>query len=130
MRISLYTNVVLSSASELDVQPLSRLFRALGDETRLRIVALLAHGELCVCHLVEALDLSQPNASRQLGILRMAGVVDSRRDGTWVYYRIAAQRHDDVARVLDSLTASFTTRRLLRADHARLRRTCGPAACP
>lgn len=120
---------MLSSASELDVQPLSRLFRALGDETRLRIVALLAHGELCVCHVVEALDLSQPNASRQLGILRMAGVVDGRRDGTWVYYRIAEQQHDGVARVLATLTESFTTRRVLRADHARLRKNCGPDAC-
>ena len=130
MQISLYTDVVLSSASELDVQPLSRLFRALGDDTRLRIVALLTHGELCVCHIVEALDLSQPNASRQLGILRTSGVVDGRRDGTWVYYKIAEQEHDAVARVLDTLTASFTAQRVLRADHARLRKRCGPDACP
>lgn len=84
-------NLVLSTATDVDVRPLSKLFRALGDETRLRIVALLAHGELCVCHLESALQLSQPNASRQLGILKMAGVVDSRRDGTWVYNRLAEQ---------------------------------------
>ena len=120
---------MLSSASDLDVRPLSRVFRALGDETRLRIVALLAHGELCVCHVEQALGLSQPNASRQLGILRTAGVVDSRRDGTWVYYRIAASEHEAVQRVLALLTEAMTTRRALRSDLVRLRRTCGPDAC-
>ena len=120
---------MLSSATDLDVRPLSRLFRALGDETRLRIVGLLAHGELCVCHVEQALDLSQPNASRQLGILRAAGVVDSRRDGTWVYYRIAAQEHEAVQRVLAILTESLAARRTLRSDLVRLRKSCGPEAC-
>lgn len=120
---------VLSSASEIDLRPLSRVFRALGDETRLRIVALLAHGELCVCHVEEALGLSQPNASRQLGILKSVGVVDSRRDGTWVYYRIAEQEHEQVGRVLTLLTESLSTKRALRSDLVRLRKSCGPAAC-
>jgi DNA-binding transcriptional ArsR family regulator len=75
----------------LDVRSFSRLFKALGDETRLRIVALLAHGELCVCHLEDALRISQPKVSRHLAILRAAGVVDHRREGTWVYYRLAPQ---------------------------------------
>src|SRR5258706_14927312 len=78
-------------APRLDMRPISRLFKALGDETRLRIVALLTHGELCVCHLEAALALSQPNASRQLGILRAAAVVEPRRDGSWVYYRLGPQ---------------------------------------
>jgi ArsR family transcriptional regulator len=120
---------VLSSATELDLRPLSRLFRALGDETRLRIVSLLAHGELCVCHVEQALGLNQPNASRQLGILKAAGVVDSRRDGTWVYYRIAAPEHEAVQRVLALLTESLSTRRALRSDLVRLRKRCGPDAC-
>src|ERR1051325_5215410 len=67
---------MLSSTNALDVRPLTRLFRALGDETRLRIVALLSHGELCVCHLESALELNQSTASRHLGILRAAGVAD------------------------------------------------------
>lgn len=111
------------------VRPLTRLFRALGDESRLRIVALLAHGELCVCHLETALELSQPNVSRHLGILRMAGVVDARRDGTWVYYRLVAQEHDVVQALLTALARAFGAERAIRADHVRLRRTCGPSAC-
>ena len=120
---------MLSSTNALDVRPLTRLFRALGDETRLRIVALLSHGELCVCHIEAALDLNQSTASRHLGILRTAGVVDCRREGTWVYYRLTDQEHETVARALEVLTTAFGAERALRADHGRLRKSCGPNAC-
>lgn len=118
-----------SSATDLDVRPLSQAFRALGDETRLRIVALLSHGELCVCHLEKALGISQPNASRQLGILRAANIVDFRREGTWVYYSLTKQNHAFVESQLDALTKMFGAERSLRTDHARLRKSCGPNAC-
>jgi ArsR family transcriptional regulator len=120
---------VLSSTTDLEVRPLTRLFRALGDETRLRIVALLSHGELCVCHLETALELNQSNASRQLGILKSAGIVDSRRDGTWVYYSITKQEHAIVARTLELLTKAFGAEAALKRDHAKLRKSCGPNAC-
>src|SRR5512147_2035857 len=107
------------AADALDVRAASRLFRALGDETRLRIVALLSHGELCVCHLETALAIPQPTASRQLGILRAAGIVDARRDGTWVYYAIAAPQHAAVAHLLATLTTAFGAARTLKADHAK-----------
>lgn len=121
---------MLASATNLeDVRPLTRLFRALGDETRIRIVALLVHGELCVCHLEAALDLSQSNCSRQLGILKSAGIAESRRDGTWVYYRIVEQEVASVEAVLGVLARTFGAERALRVDHARLKKNCGPAAC-
>jgi ArsR family transcriptional regulator, arsenate/arsenite/antimonite-responsive transcriptional repressor len=121
---------MLSSASELeDVRPLTRAFRALGDETRIRIIALLVHGELCVCHLESALGISQPNCSRHLAILKAAGIVDSRRDGTWVYYRISDQEHESVKAVLDAVAKTFGAERALRTDHARLQKNCGPNAC-
>jgi ArsR family transcriptional regulator len=120
---------MLSSTNALDVRPLTRLFRALGDETRLRIVALLSHGELCVCRLESALDMNQSTASRHLGILRASGVVDCRPEGTWVYYRITEQEHATVAKALDVLTKAFGAERALKSDHAKLRRSCGPNAC-
>lgn len=120
---------MFSSAADLDVRPLSQLFRALGDDTRLRIVALLAHGELCVCHLERALELSQPNISRHLGVLRSAGVVDARREGSWVYYALTEQTHAHVAVQLEALIAAFGAERAIKADHGRLRKACGPAAC-
>jgi ArsR family transcriptional regulator, arsenate/arsenite/antimonite-responsive transcriptional repressor len=119
----------IADVKELGVRSLTRLFRALGDETRLRIVALLSHGELCVCHLEKALGLSQPNVSRQLGILRAAGVVDARRDGSWMYYSLAPQEHETVKAMLDQLVGLFGAERAIRADHAKLRKSCGPGAC-
>lgn len=116
-------------AEDHGVRPLTKLFRALGDETRVRIVALLAHGELCVCHIERALELGQPNVSRHLGILRMAGIVDARRDGTWVYYKLAEQAHGAVQDVLETLTKAFGAERAIRADHVKLRKACGPDAC-
>jgi len=120
---------VQSGVTTLDVRPLSHLYRALGDETRLRIVALLAHGELCVCHIEKGLGISQPNASRQLGILRSAGVVDYRREGTWVYYFISPSNHEMVEAQLAFLTRQFGAEKTLKADNARVRKACGPNAC-
>jgi ArsR family transcriptional regulator len=120
---------VLPSVSDLDVRPFSRVFRALGDETRIRIVALLSHGELCVCHVENALDVAQPTVSRSLGILKTAGIVDSRRDGSWVYYRLVTQAMPELQGVVDSVVSAFSSKRVLRTDLVRLKKSCGPGAC-
>lgn len=65
------------------------LFKALSDETRLRLLALLAEGELCVCELTAVLALPQSTISRHLAYLRHAGLVEDRRQGVWMYYRLA-----------------------------------------
>lgn len=65
----------------------AQLFKALSDETRLRILALLGSGELCVCDLVAILELPQSTVSRHLAYLRNAGLVIDRRQGVWMYYR-------------------------------------------
>src|SRR5256886_14694399 len=65
------------------------LFKALADATRLRILGLLLTGEVCVCHIHESLGIPQPKASRHLAYLRRAGLVETRRDGLWVHYRLA-----------------------------------------
>jgi ArsR family transcriptional regulator len=117
------------AARTVEVRPMTRLFRALGDETRLRIVALLSHGELCVCHLESALDLTQPTASRHLSVLRAAGVVEPRREGTWVYYRLAEQEDEDCRRQLRAVVSSFARRDLLARDIERLLQVKGPTSC-
>jgi ArsR family transcriptional regulator len=117
------------SSAALDVRSFSRLFKALGDETRLRIVALLAHGELCVCHLEEALQVSQPKVSRHLAILRAAGVVEDRRNGSWVYYRLLKQPDAECERQLRGLVRTFERRTVLRRDLERLVKVRGPGAC-
>jgi len=70
-----------------------RLLKALAEPTRLRLVVLLAlNGETCVCKLADALDAPQFRISRHLGILRDRGVVEARREGTWMHYRLAVPR--------------------------------------
>ena len=64
------------------------VFKALADSTRLRILGLLLTGEVCVCDIHESLKISQPKASRHLAYLRRSGLVETRRDGLWVHYRL------------------------------------------
>jgi len=66
-----------------------QLFKALADETRLRILNLLCRRELCVCQIVETLGIGQSKVSRHLAHLRHAGVVNDRREGLWIYYSLA-----------------------------------------
>ena len=66
-----------------------RFFKALADETRLRILGLLKVREMCVCEVMVALDLTQPTASHHLGLLENAGLVKDRKEGKWVFYSLA-----------------------------------------
>ncbi|HAR95514.1 MAG TPA: ArsR family transcriptional regulator [Deltaproteobacteria bacterium] len=70
------------------MKDLVTLFKALSDETRLRILKLLEHGELCVCDIVAAFDTIQPKVSFHLAALKAAGLAKDRRDGKWMHYKI------------------------------------------
>ena len=70
------------------MKELLSVFKALSHETRLRIVKLLENGELCVCHIVAAVDMSQSRISFHLKILKDAGLVKDRREGKWMHYRL------------------------------------------
>jgi ArsR family transcriptional regulator len=71
-------------------EQLAAQFRALADPTRVALVSRIARsGEVCVCELVDGSGLSQPTISHHLGILRNAGLVTSRRQGTWAYYQVS-----------------------------------------
>jgi ArsR family transcriptional regulator, arsenate/arsenite/antimonite-responsive transcriptional repressor len=73
----------------VSLDSLEETYRALADRTRLRILALLVEGEVCVCDIHDTLRLPQPTASRHLAYLRRAGLVEARREGTWMHYRMA-----------------------------------------
>jgi ArsR family transcriptional regulator len=80
----------------------ARLFHALSDPTRLRIVELLRHGERCVCDLTEAAAAAQSRLSFHLKVLKDAGLVSDRREGRWIYYEIRCDALDTLGAVLDS----------------------------
>ncbi|MBU0686901.1 MAG: metalloregulator ArsR/SmtB family transcription factor [Candidatus Margulisbacteria bacterium] len=67
---------------------LAKIFRALSEKTRLKIIKLLSNGERCVCELFQALDLPQPKVSRHLAYLKKVGLVKSRKEGLWQHYSL------------------------------------------
>jgi len=78
----------LSADETFDLADSAHLFKAIGDETRIRILGLLRHGELCVCDIMEVLKLPQSTASRHLAYLRNSKWISGTRRGKWMYYRL------------------------------------------
>lgn len=102
------------------VTTLEQLFSALADHTRLRILALVAGGEICVCHIHGALGIPQPTASRHLAYLRRTGLVVGRREGLWVYYRIAVPADPAMASVLAATIDALRSTRGISTDRRKL----------
>jgi len=108
-----------------------KLFRALSDETRIRILRVLMERECCVCEVMQALDISQSRASRNLGILEDAGFVKSRRDGLWIIYSIDGQGMNYyTAPLIELLRDSLVNEEVILQDKKRLSRAerVGPRA--
>ena len=108
-------------ATQTATPDLETIFRALSDATRLRILNLLQGGELCVCELVDVLDVPQPTASRHLAYLRKAGLVKARQEGLWQYYRRTPARTKFQKKLLECVKASVDESPQLAADAERLR---------
>jgi ArsR family transcriptional regulator len=104
---------------------MERLFKALADTTRLRILGLLLTGEVCVCHIHESLKIPQPKASRHLAYLRSAGLVETRRDGLWVHYRMATLTDPVLAAIADAVRHALTHIDTVRKDAVRLEKRTG-----
>lgn len=88
------------------LQNIAHVLQVLGNEARLRILRVLVRGELCVCELVDALNIPQYKVSRHLRSLRAVGLVESRRNGRWMYYGIGHRAklrafHQDLLKVID-----------------------------
>ena len=107
------------------LKELDTLFKALADQTRLRILGLLMTGEVCVCHIHESLKISQPKASRHLAYLRRSGLVATRRDGLWVHYRLAASASPVLGAVEQAVRHSLTHSPGVRKDLERLSKQNG-----
>jgi ArsR family transcriptional regulator len=103
---------------------MERFFRALADRTRLRLLNLMSGGEVCVCFFVEVLAMSQPKISRHLGYLRRAGVVEARRDGKWIHYRIVEPPNPNAAKVFEGIRAWLIEDNEMKRDLQRLETVC------
>lgn len=99
-------------------------FRALADRTRLRLLNLMGADEVCVCFFVEILKTNQPKISRHLAYLRRAGIVDARREGQWMHYRIVEPSDPDAARVLKDVMTWLVNDSEMQRDRQRLVKIC------
>ncbi len=100
-------------------ETLAALFKTLSEPVRLRVVyLLLEEGELCVCDLVQTLSLSQSVVSRHLAYLRNNGLVLTRREGVWIYYRLV---DDCCTPLFEHIRQCGATNEEMQADRARLR---------
>ena len=95
------------------------------DATRLRILGLLLTGEVCVCDIHESLKIPQPKASRHLAYLRRAGLVETRREGLWMHYRLADARRSGAGRDRDAVRHALTHVDVVRHDAERLQKKTG-----
>ncbi len=101
------------------------LFKALADATRLRILGLLLSGEVCVCDIHESLKIPQSKASRHLAYLRRTGLVQTRREGLWIHYRLGTFADPVMAAISDAVRHALTHVDLVQRDGDRLSKRTG-----
>ena len=96
--------------------------QAIVDPTRVRIIAALRRGELCVCELVDALEINQSTLSNHLQVLRQTGLVTTRKEGRWIYYSLTDQKTALIEALFSNMQPDGGTDPLLRRDSRRIER--------
>lgn len=112
-----------------ELRELEQHFKALGDVTRLRILNLLFHGELCVCDIQHVLEATQPNVSRHLAYLKNSGLVRDRRDGYRMFYRLADPKNQAKRRLYRFLRETCADEKQFESDKNKLRAVIKEGAC-
>jgi ArsR family transcriptional regulator, arsenate/arsenite/antimonite-responsive transcriptional repressor len=100
------------------MRELMAVTKALADESRVRALLALERGELCVCQIVELLDLAPSTVSKHMSILKQARLVDSRKEGRWIFYRLATEDATPEARELAALVSKLTAKDYRRGEDA------------
>jgi ArsR family transcriptional regulator len=111
------------------MKELEQYFKALADISRLRILNLLLHGELCVCDIQYVLQATQPNVSRHLSYLKNSGLVLDRRDGYRIFYRLADPKQGTKKRLFEFLQDAYKSEAQLAADKKRLKEAIEAGSC-
>jgi len=111
------------------MRELEQLFKGLADQTRLRILNLLLHGELCVCDIQYVLESSQPNVSRHLTYLKNSGLVLDRREGPRMYYRLARPGESLRKLLFGFLREVFGSSEVLIEDSQKLKKAIKHGSC-
>jgi ArsR family transcriptional regulator len=112
-------------ATSAELAQMEALFKALADATRLRILGLLLTGEVCVCDIHESLKIGQSKASRHLAYLRKAGLVETRREGLWIHYRLGKLSNPVLAAIGDAVHHGLSHLARVHRDAERLQKRNG-----
>ena len=92
------------------------IFKALADETRLKIVEMLCKGELCACKILESFNITQPTLSYHMKTLCDSGIVDGRRDGAWMRYTLNRKNFETVKSLFDDFSSSLDSEQRKSCD--------------
>src|SRR5436309_10611655 len=106
------------------------LFKALDDDTRLRLINLIGDSEVCVCFFVKILKTSQPKISRHLAYLRRAKIATARREGKWMHYRLTEPPDEHAARIFREVRASLAEHPEMQRDREKLMQVCCAPTLP
>lgn len=101
---------------DIDYLSIVKVFKALCDENRLKVVEILKDGEKCACTLLEKLEISQPTLSHHMKILIDSAIVESRKDGRWTYYSLSINAYNTVDSLVNEL--------LIRSENYQMECTC------
>jgi ArsR family transcriptional regulator len=111
--------------SKTPIDQVEVVFKALADKTRLRILALLGKNEVCVCHVHDSLGLPQPTVSRHLAYLRRSGLVNARRDGVWMHYRVSTSLDPAAQKVVNAAIDALLSVTTTSQDRKQFERSFG-----
>jgi transcriptional regulator, ArsR family len=104
------------------MKKIANIFKALSDDTRLRVIKLLQERELCVCELMQVLNMSQPRISRHMSVLKNAGLVDDRREGKWVHYSLKKEKQDKKIKILlNTMVVMTNDDAVVKADQKKMK---------
>jgi ArsR family transcriptional regulator, arsenate/arsenite/antimonite-responsive transcriptional repressor len=115
--------------TKASVNRIDRMFRAFSDRNRLRILQLLRSGEMCVGDIVEILRAPQARVSRHLAYLRKAGLVMTRKEGLWRFYKLSPARNEFHRNVLDCVATCFRDVPEIQQDAARAEKVRRSGGC-
>src|SRR5512136_3045761 len=102
------------------MKKIANILKALSDDTRLRVIKLLQERELCVCELMQVLEMSQPRISRHMSVLKNAGLVEDRREGKWVHYSL--RNGEEIKAVLKTISLMAGDDTVVQEDKKKLQR--------
>lgn len=97
---------------------------ALADKTRLRLLSMMRRDEICVCYFTAVLDAPQPTISRHLAYLRSKGLVEARREGKWMHYRMAKPKNKALLRAFDEVLDAAAEDAQIKTDAKRIKAAC------